>query len=268
MIINEDSRNQLMAKNKSSSYGGLKRFKRRIKSKVGTSTRQYNKIDMNRLFKDGILTIGIEVHGETDDYVVRISFGGLFDILHDELKRNNGVLEFRNIVKALIIAFNKENVYIDCSCPDFRYRFKFWATKNDILSGSPETRPSDQTNPHDNLGSGCKHIMLVLSNTSWIIKVASVINNYIKYMEKHMQKLYADIIYPKVYGKKYEEPIQTSTFDSDELDSDEETINTSNDEGRTRGQFKPGNEYRFQKQNKPIKNQVDAFDEIGDDEEA
>ena len=125
MIINEDSRNQLMAKNKSSSYGGLKRFKRRVKSKVGTSTRQYNKIDMNRLFKDGILTIGIEVHGETDDYVVRISFGGLFDILHDELKRNNGVLEFRNIVKALIIAFNKENVYIDCSCPDFRYRFKF-----------------------------------------------------------------------------------------------------------------------------------------------
>ena len=173
MIINEESRNQLMAKNKSSSSGGLKRFKRRLKSHVSSSTKQYNKIDMNQLFKDGILTVGIEVVGETDNYIVKISFGGFLDILHEELDRNNGILELRNIIKSLIISFNKQDVYINCSCPDFKYRFKYWATKNDILSGNDsEDRPSNETNPEDKLGSGCKHIMLVLSNTSWIIKVA------------------------------------------------------------------------------------------------
>lgn len=268
MIINEDSRNQLMAKSKSSSDGGLKRFKRRLKSRVGTNTKQYNRINMNQLFKDGILTIGIEVKGETDNYIVKISYGGFLDALHDELKRNNGTLELRNIIKALIIAFNREDVYINCSCPDFKYRFAYWATKNDILDGEPELRPSDETNPDDKLGSGCKHIMLVLSNTSWIIKVASVINNYIKYMEAHMQKAYTTIIYPAVYGKKYEEPVQQTMFDDeqDELVSDEQTIDDSNEEGRTRGQFKPGNKYRFQKQDKPDENQL-SIDDIDSEEE-
>lgn len=269
MIINEDSRNQLMAKSKSSSAGGAKRFKRRLKSRVGTSTKQYNRINMNQLFKDGILTIGIEVRGETDNYIVKISYGGFLDALHNELKRNNNeIIELRNIIKALVIAFNKEDVYINCSCPDFKYRFNYWATKNEITSGEPELRPSDETNPDDNLGSGCKHIMLVLSNTSWIIKVASVINNYIKYMEQHMQKAYANIIYPAIYGKKYEEPVQQTFFDDeqDELKSDEETIDDSNEEGRTRGQFKPGNKYRFQKQDKPSKDQM-SIDDIDSEEE-
>ena len=55
------------------------------------------------------------------------------------------------------------------------------------------------TNPNDTLGVGCKHIMLVLSNTSWCIKLASVIHNYINYMKSHYEKLYADIIYICVY---------------------------------------------------------------------
>ena len=64
MIINEDKRNQLVAKSKNSSNGGIQRFKRRLKSRVATSTQQYNRLDMNQLFKDDILSISIEVNGE------------------------------------------------------------------------------------------------------------------------------------------------------------------------------------------------------------
>lgn len=270
MIINEDSRNQLMAKNKQSHDGGLKRFKRRLKSRVGSSTQQYNRINMNDLFKQGILTVGIEVKGETDDYIVKISYGGFLDALRAELKRNNSeTLELRNIIKALVIAFNKEDVYIHCSCPDWKYRFNYYATKNEITSGEPELRPSDETNPNDSLGSGCKHVMLVLSNTSWLIKVASVIRNYINYMEKHMQKAYANVIYPAIYGKKYEEPVQQTMFDTedDTLNSEQDDINASNREARTRGQFKPGNQYRFQKQEKPIDGQTSMLDDESSEEE-
>ena len=56
-----------------------------------------------------------------------------------------------------------------------------------------------------------------------------------------MQRAYTDIIYPAIYGKEYEEPVQLSIFDKDDLDTDETTIDKSNQYGRTSTQFKKGN---------------------------
>lgn len=124
--LNEDSRNQLVTRSKQGQRekDGLTRYQKRLKSKIGSNTRQYNRLNMNQLFKQGILTIGIEVRGETDDYIVKIKYGGFLDALHTQLRDGNEI-ELRNIIKALVIAFNKEDVYIDCSCPDFRYRFGY-----------------------------------------------------------------------------------------------------------------------------------------------
>lgn len=131
------------------------------------------------------------------------------------------------------------------NCPDWRYRFDYYANINQITSATktddPLNRPSKITNPNDDLGSGCKHVLLVLSNTSWIIKVASVINNYIKYIQDHYEKEYAEIIYPALYNKEYTDPVQLSLFDDDTLQSGKEDIEKSNEEGRVRGQFKKGN---------------------------
>ena len=131
------------------------------------------------------------------------------------------------------------------NCKDFRYRFGFWTTMGNINSGLPERRPSKITNPRNTLGPGCKHIMLVLSNNSWLIKVARVINNWIIYMSKYRQKQYADIVYPAIYGKAYEEPVQLDIDDEHDI-NDRTSIDTANELGRTRGQFKTGNKYRFQ----------------------
>ena len=198
---------------------------------------------MNKLFKDDILTVNISVNGETDDYTVKISFGGFLDILRDLLDDNIENLNLRNITRALITGFNRDDVYIFCSCPDFHYRFGYWATRNKLTSGEPENRPSDITNPEDSLGSGCKHILLVLSNNSWLIKVASVINNYIKYMEKHYQKLYAEIIFPAIFDREYEEPVQLTFDDADktELDTDSDTLDKANTYNQERTKFQKGN---------------------------
>lgn len=131
------------------------------------------------------------------------------------------------------------------NCEDYFYRFGYWNTVTKINTGEPQLIPSDTTNPKNTLGPGCKHLMLVLSNTGWVIKVASVIMNYVKYFEQHRQKEYADIIYPAIYNKEYEEPIQLSLDDKDELDSEETLLNKANEEGKARGQFKRGNKYRF-----------------------
>lgn len=238
--LNEDSRTTLLSKSKKSNKG-FERFKKRVKSRIANSVKQYNAIDMNKLFKDDILTVDIKVTGETDSYIVKISFGGFCELLQDQIQRQNGVLDFKAVTRALILGFNKDDVFIHCSCPDATYRMNYWQTKNGITSGEQENRPSNITNPNDSLGSACKHVLLVLSNTSWLLKVGSTIYNYINYMEKHYQKLYADIIYPAVYGKDYEEPVQLDLFDDNTLETDTDTLDKSNEYARTKGQFKQGN---------------------------
>lgn len=124
------------------------------------------------------------------------------------------------------------------NCADFRYRFGYWLTRNNDDAGPYENRPSDKTNPHDTLGSGCKHILLVLSNMNWLMKVASVINNYIHYAEIRMPRNYNDYIFPALYGYT-----QTSLFrnTSKGLGTSQQTLNRANKAGRTRGQYKTGN---------------------------
>ena len=242
------------------SYKGKQRFDRRHKSKVANTTAAMNKIDMNKLFTEDILTVGIPVNGETDNYTVIISFGGFLNLLKDEINKS-GTLSFREISRAAIRGFNKDDVYVSCTCPDQRYRFQYWATRNDYNSDAPETRPSNITNPDDTLGSSCKHTLLVLSNTSWMLRVARVIDNYIKYMEKHYPKMYADKIYPAIYGKEYEEPVQTNMFDKDTLDSTSDIIDVANKERQQSTRFKKGNQSGIQFASKDTDDQLD-FDDI------
>lgn len=259
--LREDSRTALLSKTKRTDKG-FQRFKRRVKSRVANSVKQYNSIDMNKLFKEDILTVDVQVKGETDTYTVKISFGGFCDILHDQLKEQD--FNLKAVTRALITGFNRDDVYIHCSCPDARYRFAYWQTKKNTSSGDPETRPANITNPDDSLGEGCKHVLLVLSNTSWLLKVASTIFNYVNYMEKHYDRLYKKVIYPAIFQKEYEEPEQLSIFSDDELVTDTDTLDKANIHARTKNQFKSGNDYRFQPG--PDKNQL-SLDDLEDSED-
>jgi len=272
--IYEDSRNELINKSKRSDLydpsnrdNGKNRHQRRLKSKIANSTAEYNQINMNKLFKDDIIDVNIRVNGETNVYLVKISFNGFLNSLAGYMPNDatESDLNFRIILRALLDAFNHNEVYVHCTCPDFQYREAYWATVNGINAGAPETRPSDETNPNDTKGL-CKHINLVLNNNSWMMKVASVIHNYINYMKEHMPKLYADVMYPAIYDREYEEPVQLDMLndmegrEDDELASDEDTIDTSNKWARTKTQFKPGNKegIRFTSPDKQL--DIDSID--------
>ena len=273
--LDEVNRSQMNAKNKrgdnyvpDNQMLGKNRYERRVHSKLGTSVNQLNRLDMNKLFKDDILDINLEVHGETDDYIVRISFGGFLNALHQQLNNSDGEIRLQSITRALTKAFNSENVYVRCNCPDFVYRQAFWLSKNDAIAGEKEDRPSDITNPNDTKGSGCKHIAIALANTSWLIRTGNVIRNYILYMEKHYPQLYADIIYPAIYDKPYEDEVQQDLFNKDDLttNADNDIVDTANKWSRTRTQFQKGNEYRF-RPNDDIEGQQEFdFDSLDDGE--
>lgn len=256
--LNEDSRNQLLSKArqganyKGDKSNGRNRYERRTKSKISNSVREYNQLDMNKFFKDDILDLYIKVHGETDDYMVGISFSGILGLIQQETKKNPDLkVDLRLILQMLKRSFNREDhVLVKCGCSDWQYRMAYFASVNDIILGDKETRPSDETNPHDNLGPACKHVILVLSNTSWIVKLASAVYHYIRYIQDHYERQYAEIIYPKLYGKEYEDDVQLSLFDKDELDNDD--IDAAIDAGATRGQFKKGNQSGIQFAKEPV----------------
>lgn len=262
----EDSRTKLISRSKQSDKG-FQRFKRRVKSRVANTVKQYNSIDMNKLFKQDILTVDINVKGETDDYEVKISYGGFLELLHDQLKKTN-IFDLKAVTRALVNGFNRDDVYIHCSCPDWKYRYAYYATKNQINSGDAENRPSNITNPKDSLGVGCKHVLLVLSNTSWILKVASTIFNYVNYMEKHYQRLYADIIYPAIYQKDYEEPVQMSLLDTDDdtMETDKGTLDASNKYAIDKTKFQKGNTKGIRFAPKDNTQQLSFDDEIDTEE--
>jgi len=252
----EDKRTELINKSKSAdNYAknnqakGKNRYERRLHSKVQKSVKELNSIDMNKLFGEGILDVNLKVKGETGDYTVSLSFSNFLNDLHDQINKGTGKLELRFIIRALLTAFNHADVYVHCTCPDFKYRFAYWLTINDIdyIKGEQPSNGKKIANPNDTKGRGCKHILLVLANSSWLTRLASVIYNYVNYMEKHYQQMYADIIYPAIYEREFEEPVQMDMFSTNELSTDKDAIDISNKWARTKTQFKPGNEYRFTK---------------------
>lgn len=264
VVLNEVKRSDLVAASKRSQKekDGRTRYQKRVKSRIVSNVRNFNKIDMNKLFYDDLLTVDIDVIGETDKYTVKITFGGFLKRLQREIKDGKD-FDLRSVIRALVNTFDSDDVYTSCTCPDHQYRIAYWSTKNGTNSGTPENRPSDITNPHDDKGPGCKHVMLVLANRSWLIKVASVIVNYVNYIQTHMERLYADVIYPAIYGEEYTEPVQLS-LDGDELETSTDAIDRANQAARTKGQFKQGNDYRFTKGYNRDKNQISVDDEIDD----
>lgn len=187
-----------------------------------------------------------------------IAHFGSFDQAVSYFKLNHKVvkIEYITLEKPLSVYDIKvakwNNFVIDAgivlhNCPDFKYRLSYWLSQHDEIEGEKENREAQITNPNDNLGAGCKHILCILNNADWLHKISSVINNYVAYAKEHMEDLYARYIFPKLYGMEYKKAIQLCIDDFDEngelktdLKSDEATLNLANALGKERGKIKKG----------------------------
>lgn len=110
------------------------------------------------------------------------------------------------------------------NCPDWKYRMAYWSSKGRYNSGHPQVVPARITNPNDSQGAGCKHVMKVLADLDWALKLASCITNYVTYMEEHYPDKYFDIIFPALYGMEYIDAINQGIIEppEDELDDVED----------------------------------------------
>jgi len=248
-FLAEDTRTMLVSKSRNAgayeqNIRGKNRFERKKWSSIAKTVKQYNQIDMNKFFKEDMLIVNIPVVGETDSYTVTVRIDGIVAEIAKNIKNNKNQFEYRTVVQALTKMFNTANIYVKCTCADYKYRFAHWNIVNNVSVDDTANDPGPGKgirNPNDDMGRGCKHILLVLANGDWVLKVASVINNYVHYAEEHLQKPFLKVIFPKLYGIEADEMVEKDLVDSDKyLDSSTGLIDAINEYGKNRGKYQKG----------------------------
>ena len=198
---------------------GKNRFERKKYSKIANAVKNYNEINMNSLFKQDILIVNIPVVGENDEYTVTIKLEGVIAEMQKNIKNNSNKLEYRTIIQALTKVFNTTDVYIKCNCPDAKYRFAHWNIVKNVSVDDSASDPGPGkgiANPNDDKGRGCKHMLLVLANGDWMMKVASVINNYCHFLSEKRPDAFLKLVFPKLYGVPADEADQNGIVDDNE----------------------------------------------------
>lgn len=141
----------------------------RFQKKANYRAKDFNNVDFKDLFENNNFTWSSRV----GDYIVTISFEGPFDLLQWQLKSMKGKnrwkrINHRMLVDCLSKALDTEDLFIDCRCPDFVYRYKYWATQADCNYGLPQNTAPKVRNVKNNKGYCCKHILAVLYGKRWV----------------------------------------------------------------------------------------------------
>ena len=247
--LTEDTRTALITKSRSAGEykdksRGKNRFERKKYSKVANTVKQYNNIDMNALFKQDILKVSIPIVGETDNYTVTLKIEGVVAEIAKNIKNNKNQLEYRTIVQSLTKMFNTTDIYVKCTCPDHTFNYAHWNIINKVSVDDTSNDPGPGkgiANPNDSKGRGCKHILLVLANGDWMMKVASVINNYVHYASEKMKPAFLKLIFPKLYGVNADEAAEHDIVNENEdLETNKDLIDIINDYGKNRGKYQKG----------------------------
>jgi hypothetical protein len=247
--LDEATRTQLVAQSRNvgqykDTSRGRNRMERKKFSKVANAVKSYNEINMNDFWKKDILQVNIPVVGETDEYTVTIKLEGVVAELQKNIKNNQNKFEFRTVIQALTKVFNTTDVYIKCKCPDFKYRFAHWNIIKNVSVDDSSQDPGPGkgiANPNDDKGRGCKHILLVLSNGSWMMKVASVIVNYCHFLSEKKPDAFLKLVFPKLYGVPADEAAENDLVaEKEDLETGKDLIDTINAWAKDRGKFKKG----------------------------
>ena len=249
MLLTEANRTSLISQSRSAGVykdqsRGKNRFDRKRYSKLANAVKSYNQIDMNKLFKQDILQVDIPVVGENDEYTVTIKLEGVTAEIQKNIKNNSNKFEFRTVIQALTKVFNTSDVYIKCSCPDAKFRFAHWNILKNVSVDDSSQDPGPGkgiANPNDDKGRGCKHMLLVLANGDWMMKVASVIVNYCHFLSEKKPEAFLKLVFPKLYGVPADEAAENNIVaDNEDLETGKDLIDIINDWAKNRGKFQKG----------------------------
>jgi hypothetical protein len=274
--LDEATRTQLVAQSRSvgqykDQSRGKNRFERKKWVKQANSVKAYNRIEMNQLFKQDILQVDIPVVGETDEYTVTVKVEGVAAEIQKNIKNNNNKFEFRTVIQALTKVFNTTDVYVKCTCDDYKYRFHHHGIMHKISVDDSSKDPGPGkgiANPNDDKGKGCKHILCTLSNGNWMMKASSVIVNYCHFLSEKKPDAFLKLVFPKLYGVPADEAEENGLVaDNEDLETGKDLIDVVNDWARNRGKIQKGSNINPVYADKLSKEQADKKEKEVEKEE-
>ena len=227
--LSEASRQDLIGKYRRDGKKGNDRYQKRTNYTVSN----FRGLNLDAFFNED----RFEYTTPIKDYKCVIEFDKPLTAVKDVIKGTDGIddITVQMITEAFLHAYNRDSkVKVSCSCPDYLYRHKFWATKNGYNAGDPENRPSDITNPNDNQGPACKHIATLLDGVDWIAKAAANVLQFIKtYPEKAINYLYDKEDIEKLKDKDNEDedtPVEETPVEDETTEEPEDIIDIEGEE--------------------------------------
>lgn len=164
----EKTRRELLIKQKRESPARVKRSE-----SYSVSNTQ---IDPEAFLNDW-LVISCNISGNSSNYNDVIAFKNVVNDLIEEAKKDSKhIVNSRLIQKSLKNSLDKNDIYIDCDCPDWIYRFEYWSTRDKFKWGKLQTSNGKGIrNPNNNIGSMCKHLYALLRSNTFMNHVSDKI---------------------------------------------------------------------------------------------
>lgn len=142
-----------------------------------------NNVNFAKLFTDDSFVWTSEV----GDYEVTVSFEGAFQNLYDMVSNWSGRNRWKRITlkmltKCLSEALDNEDLQVNCTCPDFTYRFAYYLSDKrvDAKYGVKQNTEPKVRNVKNNQGYVCKHLLAVLYGKRWVPAAAKAWLQYIQ----------------------------------------------------------------------------------------
>lgn len=181
-LLLEKNRQELLSKQK-------RETPERVQRAGSYSVSQIN-IDSSALVNDW-LVITTDISGNGSTYVDSIAFKNVMTDLIELAKIDSKhYVNSKLIIRSIKRSLDKQDIYIACSCDDFKYRYDYWATQGKFKWGKLQnSNGKGIRNPHNDMGCMCKHLYALLRSNNFLDKVSD------KIMRTIMANL--DVLYKK-----------------------------------------------------------------------
>lgn len=128
-------------------------------------------------FINNWLVISTNISGNGSTYLDNISFKNVITNLINICKNDTQhYVNSKLIQKSLKQSLDKNDIYIDCSCPDFKYRYAYHATQGKFKWGTQQHSNGKKIrNPNNDKGSMCKHLYALLHSNVFLNKISDKI---------------------------------------------------------------------------------------------
>ena len=167
-ILIEKNRQELLSKEK-------KETPKRVQKASSYSVSNIS-IDASALLNNW-LVITTNISGNSNTYTDSIAFKNVMTDLIDLAKIDSKhYVNSKLIIKSIKRSLDNNDIYVDCNCPDFNFRYAYHATQGQFKWGKLQNSNGKKIrNPNNDIGSMCKHLYALLRSNTFLDKISDKI---------------------------------------------------------------------------------------------